>query len=321
MERIRCITLTILTESPVALSNDQGLGNYTPIKKYFFKDGKKAMTSVATITYELRRKLMIDYGWNLSDVVLKKKNLYINQSDIESMDKKKLESDIFGYLIPGEQISKTSPLRIIPFISINNFKNDTQTITNKGFLDIDLNRKYFDDKNNQISIDDIPRTQALANEELFGDYYTYTVTIELDRIGVNEFENGKLLSLEERTYIDKDIRLGAVKDIIDALTKLTRDIRHQKIFLRPLAIFGGVFEDVVPYFWNSIEFVDGKLNLDLILETIEEYDLDKKGLIASVSKRIATRGNLDTDGYPRKTINGVVDKLYIGEDNNWYLGE
>ncbi|EQG76742.1 hypothetical protein Q0Y04_17270 [Clostridioides difficile] len=32
-KRVKGVTLTILTESPVPLSYDQGYGNYTPIKK------------------------------------------------------------------------------------------------------------------------------------------------------------------------------------------------------------------------------------------------------------------------------------------------
>lgn len=135
-QRVKSITVTILTESPIALSNDQGTGTtYTPIKKYSFKDGLHAMTSVGTVTYEIKKKGFTDYNWKLNDLVVKDKNSKFKESEINY-----LEPDLFGFLIPDKQINKTSPLRIIPFVSINNFKNDTQLITNKGYFDRSLGK-------------------------------------------------------------------------------------------------------------------------------------------------------------------------------------
>lgn len=336
-KKVRCLTFTILTESPVALSNDQGFGNYTPIKKYFYKNGQHAMTSVATFTYELKKKLVEDYNWQLSDIVLKKSksksksdneseeskitSSHIRAIDIEKASEKKFEADVFGYLIPGAEMSKTSPLRIIPFISLNRFKNDTQLITNRGNFDISLKRKYYDDSDNEVPITDIPRTQALANEEVFGDYYAYTITLELDRIGVNEVNNGKLLLPENRTFIEKDLRLQIVRDLIDAVANLTRDIKHQKVLLKPLAVFGGAFENVVPYFWNDIEFINGKLNLSLIKNTIESYSLEKDRLLLSVNEKIFKYGDLSVLNLPPKDMVNLTKKLYIDKDNKWYLGD
>ncbi len=71
-KRVKGVTLTILTESPVPLSYDQGYGNYTPIKKNNIEKNT-CKTSIATITYDLRRMLHQEYGWNLSNIILEKR--------------------------------------------------------------------------------------------------------------------------------------------------------------------------------------------------------------------------------------------------------
>lgn len=347
LNKVSSLTLTILTESSVALSNDQGFGNYTPIKKWFQNDGLHATSSVATITYEIRKALG-EKGWHLSGMVLntdragKVTNMYSKIDDIESGDNKSMETDVFGFLIPDKQLSKTSPLRIIPPKSIHSFKNDTQIITNKGFLNKDFGRQYYDKDGNEFPNDKFPQTQALANEEVFGDYYVYTITIELDRVGVLEVKDGKYLFPDERIYMDKSLREKAVVDIVDVITELTRTIKHQTIHLKPLAVFGGVFESVIPYFWNDVAFDrNNNLILERPIETIKSYDLNEENYIAVHSERINVKmrdnsnkapeneaDDTNTDkkdetkihvGYPVKEIKNLARRLYVGEDNKWYL--
>lgn len=338
--RVKSVTLTMLTESPVALSNDQGYGNYTPIKKYFFKDGLHAMTSVATLTYELRSILHREFGWGLGSLILNEKNI------VPKLDENNLEFDVFGYLIPDKQISKTSPLRIIPFRSIHTYKNDTQLITNRGFLNKDFGRVYFEKKNEQLvkfpEDKELPTTQALANEEVFGDYYVYTVTIELDRIGLIETKDGKYLDIDKREYLSKETREKAVKDILEALTILTRDIKHQRVLLKPLAVFGGAFKSALPYFWDDIEFdkYDNFLILDRFKDTVESYGLEKNNLLLAVDRRINKKLiekvikedilpiekdssiKIKIETSPVKAIKELATRLSVkDEDNYWYLGD
>ncbi len=88
----------------------------------------------------------------------------------------------------------------------------------------------------------------MAIEETLSDYYVYTITLELDRIGVVEVEDGKLLLPEERKFMSKELREKAVKDILDAITVFTRNIKHSSVLLKPLAVMGGAFDKVVPFF-------------------------------------------------------------------------
>ncbi|KYH34080.1 hypothetical protein CLTEP_19800 [Clostridium tepidiprofundi DSM 19306] len=331
---VKSVTVTILTESSVALSNDQGFGNYTPIKKCYMSDGPHAITSVGTMTYEIRKQLG-ERGWNLSGIILntnkkgKVTNIYPCIDNIECSEENGLETDVFGFLVPDKQLSKTSPLRIIPPKSVHIYKNDTQLITNKGFLNKDFRRNYYTKENEKYPEDKFPQTQALASEEIFGDYYVYTITIELDRLGVLEVKDGKYLAPDERIYMDKKLREKALRDILDVIVNLTRTIKHQTVHLKPLAVFGGAFESVIPYFWNDIEMdKHNVLILDNVLETIESYNLDKDNYIAVYSGRMNTgfrnakiydEENKILEGYPAKLLRELGEKLFVGEDDKWYL--
>lgn len=331
--RVKCITLTILTESPVPLSYDQGYGNYTPIKKEQYKNKIHAKTSVSTFTYDLRRILHQNYGWTLSNIVLNKNskgevtNLYAHSKSIESVDEYGLESDVFGYFVPSKgkgSLTKVSPLRVIPFRSLNPYKNTTQLITNKGFLESELKRSYYDNSGKEILRDSkFPMTQALAVEEVMADYYVYTVTLELDRIGVIEVQDGKLLLPEERKYMDKKIREKAVRDILDALTIFTRNIKHSSVLLKPLIVIGGAFDKVVPFFWDDVIYNNENNSIDLTaaVDTIESYGLEKENVIFAVDKRvnIFEEYNYKIDDYPIRKIKELGSRLEIKEDNMWYL--
>lgn len=329
-KRVSCITLTILTESSVSLSYDQGAGNYNEIKKYHYGNEVYAKTGVSTITYEMRKQLHKNNNWVLSDIVLnhdgkKVKNMYPTQESYESANEKGLEADVFGYLVPSKQLSKTSPLRIIPFKSVHPYKNDTQLITNRGFLDKNMERIYFNKDENKEEVD-IPKTQALANEEIFGGYYTWTITIELDRLGVLEVKDGKYLLPNEREYFAKELREKVLKDILDVVTKLTRDIRHEKVLLKPIAVFGGAFEDTIPYFWNDI-VLDEENKLEMLnpFNTICSYDLNEEMYILAVDNRLEIKeDNLNekvTSKFPVKEIKRLGEVLYVGKDNCWYVSE
>lgn len=332
MQKISCITLTVLTESPIALSNDQGFGNYTPIKKFFFKDGFHAMTSVATFTYELRKCLFENFGWKLNDLTIKSGNSYFN--NVEELTDKNLEADVFGFLLPNDSVSKTSPLRVIPFVSATTYNGETQLITNRGFLNLDLERNRFTDKGETIPDGDVPATQAFANEEVFGDYYTYTLTIELDRIGLCEVAkydppkkvNGKLIHyyyapLKERKYMPDELRIQAVQDILNALTILTRDIKHQRVLLKPLAVFGGAFDKVIPYFWDAILLneVQGETQLKLDLSPIEKVEAayQLENTIKAADKKLLVDEKVIST-MPVQAIQQLAERLTI-QDNKWYL--
>lgn len=333
MTKIKCLTLTVITESQVALSNDQGTGgNYTPVKKMFYKDGVHLFASVSTFTYELRRILKEEFGWKLFDIFInrgtdkKPKNVVNRQIENESE-----EADLFGYLLPSEQVNRLSPLRVIPPISLNRYHFDTQLITNRGFLNRDLGRDYYDIQDNKTQkTDNVPTTLAFASEEVMGDYYQYTVTVELERIGRNEIqqdgEKFKVLTPGQYSYKDAGTRKKIVTDFLGAIKIFTRKIKHQTVFLEPQAIFGGLFSQVVPYFANSILFKNNELYLGNIKQTVDNYGLGSGSfLIKAVNSRIGVNPveEFTIENNPVGKLNELItcinDKVIINENNEWIL--
>lgn len=329
MTKIKCLTLTVITESQVALSNDQGTGgNYNPVKKMFYKDGVHLFASVSTFTYELRRILKEEFGWKLFDIFINrgadKKAKNIVNMQIEGVSH---EADLFGYLIPDKQVSRLSPLRVIPPISLNRYHSDTQLITNRGFLNRDLGREYYDSKG---KTDEVPTTLAFASEEVMGDYYQYTVTVELERIGRNEVqrdgEDVEVLAPGQYSYKDAGARKKIVTDLLGAIKIFTRKIKHQTVFLEPQAVFGGLFSQVVPYFANSILFKNNGLYLENIKQTVDNYGLGNGSfLVKAVNSRIGVNPieGFTIENNPVGELNKLIafidEKLNINESNEWIL--
>ncbi|EQG40558.1 devr family CRISPR-associated regulatory protein [Clostridioides difficile DA00130] len=204
-------------------------------------------------------------------------------------------------------------------------------ITNRGFLSSEFGRKYYDEReeNEVLRDENFPTTQALAIEETLSDYYVYTITLELDRIGVVEVEeDGKLLLPEERKFMSKELREKAVKDILDAITVFTRNIKHSSVLLKPLAVMGGAFDKVVPFFWDDVDYNadSGEINLEGVIETIESYSLKESNTILAINDRLKISNKKELNKfnlskYPVKEIKNLADRLEIGEDNMWYLKE
>jgi len=369
-KRIKSLTLTILTDSNVALSNDMGNGgNYTPVKKMTYKGRTHLFCSVGTMTYELRRHLHKDAGWKMFDVVLNKdskgkiKNVFNKTREDNCCEKEECknewignEADLFGYLLPGDQISRTAPLKIIPMISLGKYHSDTQTITNRGFFNSENGRTYFGKDGKEMKYDEVPNTQALASEEIMGDWYRYTITVELDRIGRIETEIQKKAAkkgkktetnpeseteLESKdtvvylapnnfNYKDAVIRKKMITDLLEVICNLSRTIKNQNPPLKPKAVFGGLFDRVVPYFATDIEMKDGKLALNLPKMTIDTYKLAEKGkLIKAVAPSPAVEVWAEKDFTPAdnpvKEILDLADfitkNVKIDEDNLWYIEE
>ena len=279
------LTLTVLTKSPVALSNDQGYGTYTPIKKIHFENTLKPFASVSTFTYELKKILKDEpFKWSMAPLIVKGKNTVPKET--EAMNQ---EADVFGYLLPDKQIDRKAPLRIIPLMALNSYKNTTNLITNRGLFDLNFGRSYFkeveqegkkESKIEPMNADEIPTTQAFATEEVHGDYYSYTVTLELNRIGRIEYKDGskKKLEMDKFEYAEDADRKKMINDILQALKELGRNIKHQNPLLRPLAVAGGIFNSTNPYFWDRMKLLrNGNLNDKALKNVITDYNLNQRG--------------------------------------------
>ena len=123
-------------------------------------------------------------------------------------------------------------------------------------------------------------------------YYKYTVTIDLDRIGVDEIEierevvndKGKKVKIKEnqKISIDKKVRKRRVKKLLDIISLLYRDIKGRREDLKPLFVIGGVYDIKNPFFENIVDVKNNKILVDKLCSGI--YDYIEKDTISGIVK-------------------------------------
>ncbi|WP_461828945.1 type I-B CRISPR-associated protein Cas7/Cst2/DevR [Aquifex sp.] len=271
------LTLTIITSEASSLNYGENVGNVSILKKLSLGTGEQiTYVSDKALKYDIKRKGKEEKGWKLLDKKLKElveKNLKGNELDVDSFGKTLVkeyeEFDLFGGLFTnikvqnkkvkfsyGDSVKRTSPVKVTYAFSISPFRGDMNFLNN-----IDAYNRY-------IKYIEQEKEQAIAYSEEHKSHYLYTVTVDLDRVGVWEGE--------EKIYdeLKPDEKAKRVKDLLDILMRLDRQIKGRWENLSPVFVIGGVFNTKHPFFMN---FVDAKqveerkllLNVNKVLEAIE----------------------------------------------------
>lgn len=161
------------------------------------------------------------------------------------------ELDFFGYMktIKDDNSKNRSAIvRLSNAISLETFKGDLEFLTNKGLVDrINRDEKVFPN---------------IAQAEIHKSYYKYTITIDLDKIGIDELDN---------IEIDKKEKARRIKKLLDTVSLLYRDIRGRREDLKPLFIIGGVYDIKNPFFENIVDVKNNRLLVDKLCSGIYDY--------------------------------------------------
>ena len=271
------LTLTIITSEASSLNYGESVGNVSILKKLSLAAGEQiTYVSDKALKYDIKRKGKEEKGWKLLDKKLKeiveknkdsekkkKDEITVNADNFgRELVKEYEEFDLFGGLftkIKGsndENVKRTSPVKITYAFSITPFRGDMNFLNN-----IDAYNRY-------IKYIEKDREQSIAYSEEHKSHYLYTVTVDLDRIGVWEGE--------EKIYdeLKPEEKAKRVKDLLDILMRLDRQIKGRWENLSPVFVIGGVFNTKHPFFMN---FVDAKqvkerklfLDVNKILEAVE----------------------------------------------------
>ena len=119
----------------------------------------------------------------------------------------------------------------------------------------------------------------IAQSEIHKSYYAYTVTVDLDRIGIEENEN---------IEIENEEKARRMKQLLKTIATLYRDIRGRRENLRPLFIIGGIYDIKNPFFENMLEVKKNKINTEKLSDAV--YDFIEKDTFAGIVK-----GQFDND--------------------------
>lgn len=227
------ITLIFKAES---LNYGEGIGNISELKKLTRGDG-------SVYTFESRQALRYDivrlgnkmFNWNL-EVVDKSKGTVQFKDELTIKDSE--EMDLFGYMKTaknGNADIRSAAVRLSNAISLEDYKSDIEFLNNKGLAD---------------RIGEYPN---LANIEKHLSYYTYTITIDLEKIGVDESVE---LSNEEK--------IKRINQLLDIVKVLNREIRGREENLSPVFVVGGIYNINSPFYLGRIKLTgkNGEFSID-----------------------------------------------------------
>ena len=258
----KALSITVIFQAN-ALNYGEGLGNISELKKFHRGNG-------AVYTYASRQSIRYDivrlgnqlFDWNLN-TVSKEKGVVQFKDEVTIADS--VEMDLFGYLKTGKKSKKRNAVvRLSHGISLEPYRGDMDFLNNMG-----LANRLGEDPN-------------LANIEQHLSLFTYTCTIDLNRVGVD----GDVV-LENTEKVERLLQFLSILKI------LNREIKGRQESLAPLFIIGGIYNVANPFFFGKIKTTPKKdgweIDLGPIRSTMEQTfngekiaDKTKIGLIEGI---------------------------------------
>lgn len=149
-------------------------------------------------------------------------------------------------------------------------------------------------KNNGVDVNN-----SIAQSEIHEAYYAYTMTIDLDQIGVDDNYNINLSNAEKSRR---------VKKLLDVVQYLYRDIRGRREDLKPLFIIGGVYDLKNPLFENAVRIKKNKVVVESINSVLENKEIRDNTFVGMVPG-IFENDNEVREKLDATNINSVIESL------------
>lgn len=266
------ITMIVKAQS---LNYGEGIGNISELKKLSRGDGSVyTFASRQALRYDMARLGNKMFDWNL-EVVDKSKGTVQFKDGLTIKDSQ--EMDLFGYMktskkaegVDGGSNIRSAAVRLSNAISLEDYKSDMDFLNNKGLAD---------------RIHEFPN---LANVEQHLSYYTYTITIDLEKVG----KDGEI-------ELDNSEKAKRVVELLEIVKILNREIRGREENLSPLFIIGGMYAINSPFFLGRIK-LEGKNG---------EFSIDTSILKDTMDLKIGEEKVLD------ETKAGIVQKEFKNEE-------
>ncbi|MGB4268036.1 MAG: type I-B CRISPR-associated protein Cas7/Cst2/DevR [Spirochaetota bacterium] len=225
------------------LNYGEGVATINALKRLSFKGKTYSYISRQALRYDIVRILNEEFKMPLTPVGSDGK---VVQFEAKATIKDYPEIDLFGYMKTSGQGSRGNIRKAIgrlsDAISLEPWNNDMDFGNNMGLAS---------------------RGQDLDNmifqTEIHKSFYTYTLTLELDKVG-----------------IDGDIHLSGVEKkkrvnmLLDAIKILYRDIKGRREDLSPIFAIGGIYNSGNPFFYNKIALSFGHNTIKIKPEPINE---------------------------------------------------
>lgn len=240
------LTFTVIAQAQ-SLNYGEGIGNIAELKKLTRADGNVyTFASRQCLRYDIVRLASELFNWNLQ-VVDKSKGTIQFKDDMTIKDSQ--EMDLFGYMKTskkddkdkGGSSTREAVIRLSNAISLEAYRSDMDFLNNKGLAD---------------RIGEHPN---LANVEQHLSYYTYTVTIDLSKVGID----GDI-------ELSNEDKCNRVTQLLEIIKILNRNIRGRQENLSPLFAVGGMYDIANPFFLGRVKVEGDKNGYKVSSDTIKE---------------------------------------------------
>lgn len=235
----KALSFTVVFQAN-SLNYGEGIANISELKKIHRGNGDVlTFASRQSIRYDIVRLGNEWFEWNLNTVDKTKGTLQFRE-DVTIEDS--VEMDLFGYLKTGKKSQKRPAVaRLSHAVSLEPYRSDMEFLNNMGFAER------------------IGETPNLANIEQHESFYTYTMTIDLDKVG----KDGEV-------ELNKELRVDRVEQLLEIIKLLNRNIRGRQESLAPLFIIGGVYPVANPFFLGRISLEKHAHNWNLNVKAIKD---------------------------------------------------
>jgi len=261
------VSLTILFEGS-NLNYGEGFGNIQSLKKVSSKGKSYSYISRQALRYDVVRIMNEEFGVALTPIGKDGKVIQFEKdAHIEDFP----EIDLFGYMKTGSNANKGNQeirkgiVRLTDAVSIEPYNNDMDFGNNMGLA----RRKAGEDN-------------GLFQSEIHKAFYSYTITIDLEKVGVDDNTDTRLSKSEK----EKRLHL-----LFDSIKILYRDIKGKRENLAPCFVIGGVFSSGNPFFYNRVTLdfqkdrilLNTKMINDVLKTTINDKEIKESAHIGFIS--------------------------------------
>ncbi|MDD5524986.1 MAG: type I-B CRISPR-associated protein Cas7/Cst2/DevR [Smithella sp.] len=245
------------------LNYGDSVGNIMQIKKLSYNGNVYTYISRQALRYDINMIVNNILKTELAPVRVNKK---VVQFSPEGKIDQFPEIDLFGYMKTAEkkkkkadttdnadsedaeeQKTRSAVVRVTDAISLEPYRNDIDFGNNMGLA----SRPHEGEPGNN-----------LFQTEIHKSLYVYTVTADLDKIGVDKNESGITIQGAEKAR--------RVCALLDALKLLYREVKARTVNLTPVFVIGGLSNFGNPFFYDRLAVEFRKEGLLLNTNTINE---------------------------------------------------
>lgn len=272
-------TMVFLAESA---NYGEGIGNITSLKKYNRGDYEQySYISRQAIRYSIIKQL----NWDNTPVDGESGVVQFDPSaTIEDFP----EIDLFGYMKTVSKINgkkggastRNAVVRLSNAVALEPYQSDMEFLTNMGLA----KRQNLDN--------------AIAQSEIHRSFYSYTITVDLDRVGI-----------DGETELDNAEKSDRVCKLLDTIKFLYRDIRGRRENLSPVFIVGGRYSRKNPFFENRINLKNNSINIDTLSEIINSDPDISDNTTVGITTGVFANDKEIKDKLKAGTVSDVFEEL------------